>query len=148
MNNYLKKIISVSLTLAAGISSLFAQSSNASDTLYLAYSCMVFYSPTNIEHDSLMSVSVFSFDSLSVQFQAIKERISPFLTKKGIESISTSVHYFLTSAKDSIILIRKPFEENFGIIYYSPKKVPLIKKGVRSDSEIFTAMMRYFDIQR
>ena len=148
MKKIRESIITGIIVYGASITLLSAQSPIGSDTLYVAYPSMVFYTPINIERDSLMSQSVFSFDSLSVQFEATKERITPFLTKKGIESVSTSAHYFITCSKDSLFHFRKKFEENFGVIYYSPKKAPLIKKGVRSDSEIFTAMMRYFDVQR
>ncbi len=125
-----------------------AQIPEQSDTLRLSLPSVVFYTPSQTEAESLSAHSVFVFDSLSKEFSGIKERIAPFLNKKGIAAVSSSARYFIAERNDSLILDRKSQQKLFGIIYYTGKKGPLVQPGIHSDSEVFTAMMRYFEIRR
>ncbi len=125
-----------------------AQIPSSSDTLRLSIPSMVFYSPARAESESLMARSVFSYDSLDRNFNMIRERIEPFLNKKGIVTVRTTARFFISDPNDSLFFDRRFENEHFGIIFYSRKKVPLIQRGLHTDSEVFTAMMRYFDIRR
>lgn len=78
----------------------------------------------------------------------LRERIEPFLNKKGIASIQTSVRYIVSERNDSLLLDRRAEQEHFGVIFYSRKKEPVIQRGLHTDSEVVTMMMRYFDIRR
>ncbi len=125
-----------------------AQALSESDTLRLTAPSMIFYEPKHAERESLMALSVFSFDSLSREFTMIRERMEPFLNKKGISAVLSTARFFIAEGTDPLILDRSGEKEVFGVILYSKKKEPLILRGLRSDSEVFTTMMRYFDIRR
>ncbi|MFZ4620802.1 MAG: hypothetical protein ACOYNS_09595 [Bacteroidota bacterium] len=130
------------------LQSTSAQMQYPSDTLRLSVPCMVFYSPARTESESLMARSVFSYDSLNRNFIMLRERIEPFLNKKSIASVPSSARYFVSERNDSLLLDRRAEQEHFGVIFFSRKKDPLIQRGLHTDSEVFTAMMRYFDIRR
>lgn len=125
-----------------------AQTLTASDTLRLTAPSMIFYAPAPAEQESLMALSVFSFDSLSREFTKIRERMEPFLNKQGISAVPSTARIFIAEGTEPLVLDRAGEKEVFGVILYRRKKEPLIVRGLRTDSEIFTTMMRYFDIRR
>jgi hypothetical protein len=125
-----------------------AHAGAAADTLRLNHPSMVFYTPTSAERDSLQSVSVFAFDSLAVRFEAVRDRLSPFLNKQGIDPITSSARCFTALPADTVVFVRAEYKDCFGIIYFKPGKEPLITKGVPTDSDMFKTMMKYFSIHR
>jgi len=118
------------------------------DTLRLVHPSIVFCVPSGRERDSLMGASVFAFDSLSVRFTEGRDRLSPFLRKKGIDPITSHAQCFFSPSAETPFYVRAEFVDVFGIIYFRPGKEPLVVMGVPAESDMFTTMMKYFDITR
>lgn len=108
---------------------------------------MVFYRCSTVEFDSLARRSIFVLDSLSAQFEASRERITPFLRKVGIEPLPTSASKFLFLDGDSTRFIRKKFEDLFGVVLYKPGKKPVFLRGVVSDVMLLNRMKNYYSIK-
>jgi hypothetical protein len=117
------------------------------DTLAVRYPCVIFYSASQTEYDSLISARPFWFDSLGTRFASTVRGVSPFLNKSGLETVQSSATQFVFLDGDTLHVARESFADLFGTICFAPGREPFVLRGVASESAVIQAVIRYFGIR-
>lgn len=124
-----------------------AQAVTTADTVRTVAPAVIFLVPAPADAESLSARSVFRYDSLLHRFLQVRDRLAPFLRKNGI-ALHTAAAAWCGEQGDSVASSSRGSNGPFSVLFVRTGAPSCLLPGIRPDSEIFSAMMRYFALRR
>jgi hypothetical protein len=125
---------------------IIARQAIPEDTLVVQSACVLFYSCSKTEYDSLFQEMSFSLDSLVQQHEKTRRMLIPFLNKMNLPFIITRSYMLIFHGQDTVIYIRKPFRDLTGIVLFSASGRPDFLPKMISDVEAIGRIRQYFQL--